>query len=104
MDLLLEHLRDNEPAKYIIEMAHSERRKQIARKHAAEQRLRSCEEHLVHLREELLAVDRDHRDVEHSIGILRTLFIQATNDPQDRHTQSLEVSRQMPPVHSNPVA
>ena len=52
----------------------------------------------------LITVDRDHRDVEHSIGILRTLFIQAANDPQDGRTQSLKVSRQMPPVHSNPVA
>ena len=104
MDLLPEHLRNNEPAKYIAEMAHSERRKQIACKHAAEQRLHSCEECLVRLQEELLAIDRDHRDMEHSIGILRTLFIQATNDPQDRRTQSLEVSRQMPPMHSNPVA
>ena len=49
MDLLLEHLCDNEPAKYIVEMAHSERRKQIAHKHAVEQRLCSCEERLVHL-------------------------------------------------------
>ena len=104
MDLLPEHLHDNEPAKYIIKMAHSKRRKQIAHKHAAEQRLRSCEECLVRLREELLAINRDHWDVEHSISILRTLFIQAANDPQDRHMQSLEVSRQMPPVHSNPVA
>ena len=125
MDLLPEHLRNNEPAKYIAEMAHSERRKQIACKHAAEQRLHSCEECLVRLQEELLAVDRDHQDVEHSIsilrtlfiqaandpqdvehsiGILRTLFIQAANDPQDGRMQSLEVSRQMPPVHSNPVA
>ena len=57
MDLLLEHLHNNKPAKYIIEMAHSKRRKQIACKHAAEQRLRSCEERLMRLREELLAVD-----------------------------------------------
>ena len=104
MDLLPEHLHDSKPAKYIIEMAHSKRRKQIACKHAAEQRLCLCEERLVHLQEELLAINRDHWDVEHSISILRTLFIQATNDPQDGHMQSLEVSRQMPPMHSNPMA
>ena len=105
MNLLPEHLRANEHAKYIVAMAHRERKKQTARRHAAEYRVRKCEECLVRLRAELLVADRDYQDVEHSISILRALFVQAVNtDPQGGHMQSLDVSEQMPPVHPNPIA
>ena len=104
MNLLLEHLCTNEHAKYIVAMAHHERKKQTACRHAAEYRVCKCEECLVHLQAELLATNRDNQDMEHSISILRALFIQAINtDLQGRHMQSLNISEQMPPMHPNPI-
>ena len=100
MNLLPEYLRDNEHAKYIVDMAHRERERQTARRDAAEQRVRSCEEHLMHLRVELLDADRHYEDMENSISILKTIFMQATNnDPQGGCAQSFDVIEQMPPVH-----
>ena len=70
--------------------------------HTAEYRVCKCEECFIHLGAKLLAANRDYQDVEHSISILRVLFVQATNtDPQCGHMQSLNVSEQMPPVHPN---
>ena len=105
MNLLLEHLRANKHTKYIVAMAHCEKKKKTVHRQAAEYQVCKCEDCLICLRAELLAADRDYQDVEHSISILRALFVQAANtDPQGGHMQSLDVSEQMPPVHPNPIA
>ena len=98
MNLLPEHMHGNENAKLIIAMAHHERENQTACRCAAEDRVHMGEEHLICLRAELVATNRDYQDMECSIDILKTLFIQANTDPWGGHTQSLDVSEQMPPM------
>ena len=88
----------NKNAKLIVSMAHHERENQTACRCAAEDRVHMGEEHLICLWAELVAANRDYQDMECSIDILKTLFIQANTDPWGGHTQSLDVSEQMPPM------
>lgn len=99
------HLRENETVLKMMGIVWDKRATVSRRRNTAAHRLELCEEHLEHLRHELLDADRDLAQVEKDVVILRNIFVQTSalnglsegqelylSDVDDNSTRSSNVS------------
>ena len=78
LKLLPDSIRTNQNVIAILDI----QEEQSARKQVIEQRVRSCEEHLQTLRNELLQTDKNLQDVEGCVDILRSFLLQVPSPVQ----------------------